>query len=558
MEPGDPDIFQTFNAFYENKRRNEDINIAPDVARGLYNSYSPYEQWMQIEAAKYQRRQQKRHMRLQEQKAREREEREAQRKREREEAEEKRKREREEERERQNPTPVVQPITFPTDIPLSIRNQHIFIPGATRHGKSSHLLKLIMADINLGKGVAVLDPKSDLVKKICVFLPVSRFKDCIYLDLKTPIPLDIMHHAADAESLVGDIKALVLKGDTSLKRAEPILTRLVHTLLKIPDSRFTDIEDIFTIPRRKKEIMLQLEQLDPARYEYWKNNWPSNDRWEPLVARMTDFTENRSLKTIMGDPNPRLNLRTIMDHNKIVLVDLGGTGEVREIYGALLVSRFQQAAFSRTDVHERQRIPFSLFVDEFENFQTSSFAKILSVAGGLGLHLAMGNQYVEQLAEDVRHAVINNTGSFIIFKLQESLQLFRNIVYPYDYNHLGRLPKYQAVHKIGDLPPIFKWTTEPLEFTQEHEKYGDSVIKELKAATLRDYGPTAATYATKSTISTVDKPAGNTTENVLELENGGNADNPNLLSKRPEEADTSGVGGVLRPHGKRPRKSPLP
>jgi hypothetical protein len=450
----------------------------------------------------------------------ERDQRDAQRKLEREQREAQHKLERELEKERQNPTPQVQPPDSPDDIPYNIRDQHIFIPGRTRHGKTSQLINLIKRDIDNGHGVGVLDPKGDLIRRLCAILPENRLDDCIYLDLETPIPLDIMRRTTDPEALVGDIKALVLKGDTTLKRAEPILTRMVYTLLEVPGTRFTDIEDIFTVPKRKKAILDALEKINPERHDYWRNNWPSPDRWEPLVNRMTDFTQNKSLKAILGEPAPELDLRKAMDERKIILVNLGGTGEAREIYGALLVSRFQQAAFSRTDIHESKRVPFFLFVDEFENFQTSSFAKIFSVAGGLGLRIAVGNQYIDQLNDDIRHAVIGNAGTFIIFQIREMLSLFRNVVHPYDFEHIGRLPKHQAIYKIGDQPPIFKWTKAPPKFEADEERIADQIALKLKAKTLAKYGPSDKrnTSAQNGSKRPVHNDPSDTTKNMPKLE----------------------------------------
>ena len=396
--------------------------------------------------------------------------------------EEVRKREREAERERRDPTPVIQPSNYPTPIPSSVRAQHIFIPGMTQHGKSTQILKLVMHDIANGKGVAVLDPKGGLIRDICGLLPENRIKDCIYLDLEHPVPLDILGGVSNPEYLVGDLKQMVLKGDTTLKRAEPILTRLIYAMLSIPGSAFTDIEDIFTLPARKKSFLDSLERVDPRRFAYWKSKWPSDAEIAPLIARMTDFTENESLRTILGGGG--LNISEAMDKERIILVDLGGIGEPREIYGSLLVSQFQQAVFKRTKLDPSQIIPYHLFVDEFENFQTLSFAKILSVAGGLGLRLTVGNQYIDQLTPEIRHAIFGNVGTYIIFHIEEQLSLFTNIVHPYNVNHLARIPKYQAVFRVAGTQPVFKWTADKPPINKER---AESMAESLKAATSAEY-----------------------------------------------------------------------
>jgi hypothetical protein len=385
--------------------------------------------------------------------------------------EEARKREREAEIERRDPTPNILPASSIPKIPFEIRDQHVFVPGMTRHGKSSQLFHLILDDINNDRGVALLDPiKGDLITELLPHIPKRRLKDCIYLDLRHPIPLDVMRPTPNPEDLVGDIKALILKGNTTLARAEPILTRLIYALLLIPGSKFTDIEDVFTIPRRKDWFLENLEKIDPRRYEYWKDNWPSGGEFSPLLSRMTDFTENPSLRVILGDPFPILNLRKAMDERKIILVNLPGSSEVTQIYGSLLVSRFQQAAFSRANVPKNERVPFCLYVDEFEIFQTSSFAKILEAAGGLKLYLTLGNQHI-----------------------------FSTIIHPYKPHHLGQIPKHQAIFRIGDNPPEFHWTKAP---PPPNEKLAEQIRQRL-------IQQTKETYATYGTIRSGDNTPSN-------------------------------------------------
>jgi hypothetical protein len=289
---------------------------------------------------------------------------------------------------------------------------------------------------------------------------------------------------------VGDIKALVLKGDTTLKRAEPILTRLIYALLAIPGSKFTDIEDVFTLPGRKKWFLDGVEQLDERTIAYWKE-WPPDAKIEPLLSRMTDFTVNPSFSAIFSDPSPKLNLRTAMDERKIILVSLPGKSEITQIYGSLLISRFQQAAFSRADTPDRsKRVPFCLYVDEFEAFQTSSFDKILEAAGGLKLYLTLGNQHVFQLTEQILHGILGNVGTYIIFKLGESFEKFETKVHPYKPYRIGLIPKHQAIYKVGDNAPEFHWTKPApygKELPPELLAKSNEIRQRLIEQTKRDY-----------------------------------------------------------------------
>lgn len=364
------------------------------------------------------------------------------------------------ERERQDPTPDVLSASTIPQIPFEIRDQHVFIPGMTRHGKSTQLFHLILDDINNDRGVALLDPlKADLITELLPYIPERRLKDCIYLDTKNPIPLDVMRPTPDPQELVGDIKNLILKEDTTLKRAEPILTRLLYALLSIPGSKFTDIEDVFTLPKRQRWFMDHLEKHDERRFEYFKKIFTTS-HFDSVLSRMTDFTENPSLRIILGHPYPQLNLRKAMDERKIILVSLPGKSETNQIYGSLLISRFEQAALSRAadNIPKSARVPFCLYVDEFEEFQTSSFAKILEAAGGLKLYLTVGNQHIFQLTDEIRHSILGNVGTFIIFTLGEGENEFSRAIHPYKPYRIGLIPRYQAVFKVGDDAPQFHWT----------------------------------------------------------------------------------------------------
>jgi hypothetical protein len=227
---------------------------------------------------------------------------------------------------------------------------------------------------------------------------------------------------------------------------------------------FLDIHYFFTNRTRQKNILDQLKSTDRELWERWKEHFPTPNEYTPIVSRMNDFVRNPSLKAIFDCPNPQLKISTIMNDKRILLVNLTPITQSKKIFGALLVSKFQQAAFRRAILHKDQIIPFHLYVDEFEYFQTSSFAEIFSVAGGLGLPLTIRHQFSEQLDAPIRSAVTGNAGNYIIFQLgHNDLPLYRHIVQPYDVRHLTAptLQPYQACFKIQGQPPIWKWVPPP-------------------------------------------------------------------------------------------------
>jgi hypothetical protein len=397
-----------------------------------------------------------------------------------------------------SPKPKVLPAETECGIPYAIREQHVYIPGKTRHGKTTMLHHLIMGDIENGAGVTVLDPKGGLAEQLLDYIPSHRKDDCYLLDLKNPVPLDIMSYETpdEKEALVGELKYIVTKGDESLKRADAILTRLFYMLLTVPETSFLDTHYFFADPIRHKTILAALKEIDAERWDYWKNNHPRPDVYDPILTRMTKFVEHPSLRTIFAlSPHP-LSIPWIMDNRKILIVNLGGSGESKNIYGSLLVAKFLQATLRRGDLAPTKIIPHHLYVDEFERFQTSAFGEIFSIAGGLGLRLTVGNQYIGQLEEDIRAAVFGNAATFIVFKIGEKTEMFKNIAHPYDHNLLAQIPKHQAMYKIGDNIPIFNWTR-PLP-PKPMTSFRDHIIQN----TLKTFPASSAESHSKRTVDT--------------------------------------------------------
>lgn len=140
----------------------------------------------------------------------------------------------------------------------------------------------------------------------------------------------------------------------------------------------------------------------------------------PVLNKVGAFTANPMIRNIIGQPKSTFNLRKIMDEGKILIVNLsrGLMGEDNAgILGAMMVTKIQLAAMGRADMPEEQRRPFYLYVDEFQNFATDSFAVILSEARKYGLNLTVANQYISQMSEAVRDAVFGNVGTIVSFRI---------------------------------------------------------------------------------------------------------------------------------------------
>jgi hypothetical protein len=399
------------------------------------------------------------------------------------------------------------------ELPYHVRDRHIFIPGMTGYGKSTLMHCMAYQDIMNGVGVCVIDPKGDLVKELCQWIPKERVEDTVYLDLETPIPLDFMScsNQDSKDVLVGDLKYIFTRGASTENAPlmNAILDDLIYTLLdananpRIPPDRkatFIDIYDFLEDEARRKEI---LHFATDARLKRrWLNDFPNPKDRRPVITRMTPFVRSKSLSTILGTPNPKLNVGEFMNNRKVILVDLGGVSESKMIYGALLVSRIQQAAFARHSIAKEKRIPFFLYVDEFENFQTGSFHKIISQARGYKLCLTVGCQWLDQLNPEVKSAIFT-VSTYIIFAVQEKdSKQFKALIRPYEPDDLVELKPYEALYIINKRRPIKKHTPPPPPDITSTGRI--SYAEEIKRKTLEKYGARSAESGLKRTIGAGD------------------------------------------------------
>jgi hypothetical protein len=139
-----------------------------------------------------------------------------------------------------------------------------------------------------------------------------------------------------------------------------------------------------------------------------------------FTSKFGRFMTNDMVRNIIGQTKSSFDFREVMDNKKILICNLskGKIGEINAfLLGMIIVSKLAMGAFSRQDIKEEERVPFFLYVDEFQNFITDVFATILSESRKYKLSLNITNQYIAQLDDKVREAVIGNTGSLISFRI---------------------------------------------------------------------------------------------------------------------------------------------
>jgi hypothetical protein len=312
----------------------------------------------------------------------------------------------------------------------SDRGRHIYVIGQTGVGKSGLLELLTLSDIYYNEGFCVIDPHGDYAVNMLSFIPERRMKDVIYFnpaDTEFPIgfnPLEFTDPAFKnhiSSELVGVLKRMF---ESWGPRLEYILRYTILALLDYPDATMLDITRMLTEKSFRDDVIKHIN--DPVVRTFWVTEFASwNDKFAaeavaPVLNKVGAFVANPMIRNIVGQTKSTFNIRQHMDEGKILIVNLsrGLVGEDNAaILGALMVTKIQLAAMSRANVPLDQRRPFYLYVDEFQNFATDSFAVILSEARKYGLNLTVANQYVSQMNPVVRDAVFGNVGSMVSFRV---------------------------------------------------------------------------------------------------------------------------------------------
>jgi len=307
-------------------------------------------------------------------------------------------------------------------IPDAERLKHTHVVGATGSGKTTVLKNLIIQDMQRGNGLAVIDPKGDLIDAILGNIPRYRRDDVILFDpTDTRCPLgfnmlefvDEAYRSRTASEVISIFKKLF--GTSWGHRLENILRYTVLTLLEVPGSTLLDIPDILLDDEYRHSLLMNVQNFSLR--TYWEQEYLAYSAAQrtqavmPILTRIGPWLAYPEVRNIIGQAYSSFHLRSIMDEHKILLVNIpqGILGEdTSALLGAMLVSKIQLTAMARAELPHHRRPPFFLYVDEFQNFITSSFEKILTEARSFGLGLIVANQYPEQLSKPLWLALEKN------------------------------------------------------------------------------------------------------------------------------------------------------
>ncbi|KKS42015.1 hypothetical protein A3H03_01855 [Candidatus Kuenenbacteria bacterium RIFCSPLOWO2_12_FULL_42_13] len=368
------------------------------------------------------------------------------------------------------------------------RRRHFYVVGKTGMGKTAMLFNMIIQDIQRGEGVAVVDPHGELVEDLLDFIPPKRINDVIYLnpsDLEYPIAFNIL------ESVDDEYKHLVSSGLMGVftkiwanmwsARMEYILNNCILALLDSPGNTLLGINRLLVDKEYRKKIVSKIK--DPVVKAFWVEEYANyNERFRteaiaPIQNKVGQFLSSAVIRNIVGQSKSTIDMREIMDNRKILILNLskGRIGEDNSaLLGAMMITKIQLAAMSRVDIPESERKDFYLYVDEFQNFATESFADILSEARKYRLNLIMAHQYIAQLTSvsgggrvtKVKDAVFGNVGTIAMFRIgapdaEELIKEFEPYFVEEDLVNLTKYHIYLRLMIDGVASKPFSATTLP-------------------------------------------------------------------------------------------------
>jgi len=383
-------------------------------------------------------------------------------------------------------------------IKMNDRRRHMYIVGQTGTGKSTMMQNMAIDDIRENRGLAVIDPHGEFIDKIIDYIPEHRMDDVVIInpgDREYSVGFNLLENIdpAKREILASGMMSIFTKiwENVWSARMEHIMRNCILALLETPGSTMLGIPKMLVNKEYRKMVVDNI--TDPVVKEYWteefENQVRTNPRFlteavAPIQNKVGAFLAVPSIRAIVGQPKSTIDFSNIMDNKKILLVKIS-KGEIGEdnmaLLGAMIITKIQLTAMERTGRREEEMEDFFLYVDEFQNFATSTFATILSEARKYKLSLIIAHQYIAQMSQEVRDAVIGNAGTTVSFRVgPDDAPTLKKVFEPvFDENDLVNLDNFHIYIKLmvdNMVNPAFSAVTLPPLQTKPGEGNEEKII----------------------------------------------------------------------------------
>ena len=419
-------------------------------------------------------------------------------------------------------------LITPIGLTTEERERHVFVVGGTGNGKTTMLEGAIIQDIQNGKGVAVIDPHGDLAHDLLAHIPEERIKDVIYFnpyDISHPIGLNLLELPANlspddlahqkeflTEAIISVFRKVFSEDDTGGHRIESVLRNTIHTAFTVPDATLFTLYDLLTDPDFRKGVVSKLE--DKRLKQFWDNQFAKAGNMQlvkmisGVTTKLERFDRSESVRRVIEQPKSTINFDDIMNEGKILICNFArGTigDDTSELFGIAVMAQLQLAAQRRIHIKPKERRPFYLYVDEFQNFATLTFVELLAEARKFKLYLTMAEQSTAQQEEQrIVHIILDNVGTIICFRFgsPQSEQLLLPLFEPYlDTGEIAKLSSFNFYMSIRALTTQEPFSGETVMIPDN----GDEDIAERVVAASREQYATVY-VAPKPSKPKVDKP----------------------------------------------------
>ena len=348
------------------------------------------------------------------------------------------------------------------------RNDRLFslyIIGKTGTGKSTLLETLALGDIRRGEGITFLDPHGDLIERIFRSIPPERRDDVLYFDVPSP---SLVYSYNPLRRVAAQYHPLAVSGLMEVfymrwgekawgQRMERVLRNAIFALLEHGSATLADLVRMLRDNAFRQSVVAGVRNQEVR--DFWHGEFPKYapryrmDVVAPILSKAGAFLSDPRLYRILTSKDNPIQFRKIMDEGKILLVNLaaGRIGaDSAGLLGALFVTTIGLAAYSRANLPEEERIHHYLYMDEFQSFTTLSVANMLSEVRKYKLGMILAHQYLNQLAPEVRDAVLGNAGTLISFRLgaQDAAYIAQELAPTFDATDLTRLPNHSIYLKL--------------------------------------------------------------------------------------------------------------
>jgi len=389
-----------------------------------------------------------------------------------------------------------------TDIGLTDedRSRHVYLIGQTGSGKSTVMFHMACDDMKKGRGMAVVDPHGDLAEDLIANVPEERIDDVIYFnpfDIKYPVGINLLELTPNldddelelekelvCESVISIFRRVFNKDEnTDAHRIEYILRNTIYTAFTVKDRTVFTIYDLLNDPDFQKSVVKDL--TDENLQNFWKNEFGRAGNFQVVkmvsgvTAKVGRFLFSPTAKRVLEQTHSTINFDDILESKKVLICNLaeGKLGEdTSQLLGTTIIAKIQQAALRRVRTDKTKRTPFYLFIDEFQNFATSSFTKLLSGGRKFGLRITIAEQSTSQQQDrNIVNVILANTGTVICFRtaspVDEELMLAQFMPYV-QQGDIGNLPRYHFYIKLSAIEPEepFSGMTLPMIFEKDNEK----------------------------------------------------------------------------------------